>query len=197
MIIGGAPTNQHKHRKSTPKTIRGKTRAHFKTQGPSNNFIATSITSKLKFLLISGLREFVFAVWQFDITWRLTHVTFFSQTLDTYSKLLMTTSSKPAIQPRPPQPQGKDGLRYHLRTGTELLLPVSHLLDSCLFLYSFLNRNFSFLFLSFLFFSFLFCSFLFFSFLFSPCVINIPNNDHVSRASEVRNFDWSLFASEL
>ena len=69
-----------------------------------------------------------------DITWRLTHVTFFPQTLDTYSKLLMTTSSKPAIQPRPPQPQGKDGLRYHLRTGTEWLLPISHLLDSCLFL---------------------------------------------------------------
>lgn len=38
------------------------------------------------------------------------------QVLDKHSKLSLALTSKPAIQPRPPRPQGKDGLRYQLRS---------------------------------------------------------------------------------
>lgn len=37
------------------------------------------------------------------------------QALDKHSKLTLALTSKPAIQARPPRPQGKDGLRYQLR----------------------------------------------------------------------------------
>lgn len=37
------------------------------------------------------------------------------QALDKHSKLSLALTSKPAIQARPPRPQGKDGLRYQLR----------------------------------------------------------------------------------
>lgn len=38
------------------------------------------------------------------------------QALDKHSKLSLALTSKPAIQARPPRPQGKDSLRYQLRT---------------------------------------------------------------------------------
>ena len=39
------------------------------------------------------------------------------QALDKHSKLSLALTSKPAIQARPPRSQGKDSLRYQLRTS--------------------------------------------------------------------------------
>jgi len=66
-------------------------------------------------LVASSYTEDTFGVVQKSLPEVFVSLVSLLQVLDKHSKLSLALTSKPAIQPRPPRPQGKDGLRYQLR----------------------------------------------------------------------------------